>query len=102
VAETMTERRQRLHDEREVPEGYELTAVPSKDWRLVTGKRCRYGSGPGHPACGAASIAELDRNSWSSTKRANWWAYCPEHLYGHWIEDGKVMHWILREKQADG
>jgi hypothetical protein len=26
----------------------------------------------------------------------NWWAYCPEHLYGRTIEDGKLMAWVIR------
>ena len=30
------------------------------------------------------------------TYRTQWWAYCERHSFGRWIEDGKVMHWILR------
>lgn len=26
-----------------------------------------------------------------------WWAYCERHLYGRWIEDGKVVGWVLRQ-----
>lgn len=28
-------------------------------------------------------------------KRSGWWGYCAEHLYGRWIEDGKVWRWRL-------
>ncbi len=74
--------------------------MPDLEWRLVTGEACRSGSshpaGPGRKdrrSCGAPAVAELRRG----TSRAQWWAYCPDHMYGRWIEDGQVMNWILRK-----
>jgi hypothetical protein len=82
---------------REVPDGYELAAVPSVDWRLKSGKTCR------QPACRNTSVAELNRRRRMSggVKRDSWWAYCLDHLYANWIENGQFWHWILREKGAD-
>ncbi len=87
---------------RDVPEGYELVAVEDRSWRLAAGKRCRFGASKGHPACGRPSVAELNRryHGWKGADQIpNWWAYCdnPDHLYSRWIEDGKIMHWVLRE-----
>lgn len=81
-------------ERREVPEGYELAAVPSEDWRVVTGKLCARTDG--RVACRRPSAAETKRGS----SRTQWWPYCLDHLYGRWIESGTVMHWILREKEA--
>lgn len=82
-------------DERYVPPGFELAAVPDTEWRLVTGKVCRFRSAWRGPACGRPSAAEFLRG-WN---RPAWWAYCEQHLYGRWIEDGQVMQWIMREKR---
>jgi hypothetical protein len=80
---------------REVPEGYELVAVLDEDWQVDETRRpCRRASGRGTPACRKPSAAVLYRG-----ERRRPWGYCPDHLYGRWIEDGRVMHWILREKQ---
>lgn len=94
-------------DTREIPEGYELAAVPDPDWRLVSGKRCRMREGQ-CSTCGSDAVAELDRG-WGArygrhrSREHDWWAYCPDHMYGRWIEGGQVMHWILRKKEsADG
>lgn len=88
-----------LAAEREIPDGYELVAVPAKDWRLQPGKHCRAGASPCRHACGRPSVAELKRGS---KRYPSWWAYCLDHLYANWIEDGQVWHWILREKEANG
>ncbi len=80
------------------PEGHEVVAVPAgEDWRLVTGKRCRSGAGYHHRACGQPSVAELNR---STIARPRWFAYCGKHLYGRWIENGQIMHWILRKMES--
>lgn len=84
-------------ESREVPDGYELVAVPSKDWRLQSAKRCRAGAAPSRHACGRPSVAELKRGS---KQYPSWWAYCLDHLYANWIENGQVWRWILREKAA--
>jgi hypothetical protein len=85
--------------ERDVPEGFELVAAPNDRWRVSSSadwKRCRYGAGYHSKACGEPAVAELNRSHWH---RENWWAYCGDHLYGGWIEDGTVMNWILRKIQ---
>jgi len=87
-----------LAAEREVPDGYELVAVANNLWRLEPGKRCRAGAAPGRHACGRPSVAELKRGS---KQYPSWWAYCLSHLYANWVEDGRVMHWILQEKAVD-
>lgn len=87
-------------DTREVPDGYELVAVPVSsletggEWRPVTGKRCRYAR-QGRIQCVQPSVAEVQRGE----VRVQWWAYCASHCYGKWVEDGQVMTWILREKE---
>lgn len=81
--------------ERDVPEGCRLFATPDPDWRVVEGKPCRYPA-QGHTQCKQPSAAELHRG----TYRKQWWAYCPPHMYGRWVEDGQVMRWILRELTA--
>jgi hypothetical protein len=83
--------------DREVPEGYELVAVPEDslrgglEWRLATGMRCRMLTA-GH-CCKRPSVAEIDRGR----TRPQWWAYCESHMFGRWVENGQVMTWILRE-----
>ena len=76
------------------PDGWQ--ARPDPDWRLITtgAKACRFGAGPTHPACGAAAVAELRRDR---AGRPVWWAYCPAHLYGRWIEHGAVHQWVRVE-----
>lgn len=76
-------------------DGYHVEAVPEGDseyLRWVTpavgAGRCRYTIGPGHKVCGAAPVATLFRGG----KRQPW-DYCAKHMYGRWVEDGRVMHW---------
>jgi hypothetical protein len=82
----------------EIPEGYEAVAVEEgPDWR-ITGeleRLCSYVSSSGQ-RCSGWPVAALQRG----TARKQWWTYCPDHTYGRWIEDGKVMHWILRKVDA--
>jgi hypothetical protein len=76
-------------------------------WRLLPPgvvKRCRRTTG-GHPKrrCQNAAVVELDRRRhvWRPAdrggpeERPSWWAYCEEHMYGRWIEDGQVYEWRL-------
>jgi hypothetical protein len=79
-------------DTREIPDGFHMEAVPEAigHWRPVTGKSCRYAR-QGHVQCGEPSAAELLRGY----KRHQWWAYCESHMYGRWVENGRVWHWIL-------
>lgn len=82
----------------DIPEGYHLVAVPvasletGGEWRLAGGRACRAGAGAGHKACGAPTVAELNRGTASYP---SWFAYCADHMYGRWIEEGQVMCWIL-------
>lgn len=79
-------------ESREVPDGCELAAVPDDAWRIEPGRPCRFG---GNRPCGRPSAASLERG----TRRKQRWAYCQDHMFGRWIEDGKVMHWILRKAE---
>lgn len=74
--------------------GLHWEAVPeaNRDWRLVTGKGCRLRTGT-HIVCGQPAVAELNRGK---CQGESWWAYCADHLYGRWIENGQVMSWRLR------
>jgi hypothetical protein len=81
----------------EAPEGWHFEAVIDKDWRLVeTDKKCRMMTR--YKVCGQPAVAELNRGRLSE----RWWAYCPDHLYGRWVENGHVMMWRLvrNEQQA--
>ncbi len=75
----------------EVPPGYraEVTTADLLTWRLATrGRRCRM------PGCHDVGAAELNRGYRTSQGRKDaWWAYCAAHMYGRWIEDGRIVHW---------
>lgn len=83
-------------------EGHEYVAEPEgDDWRADnSGRRCRMiGShANGRRACGKPCVARLNRgmNKRGGRHVPSWWHYCADHLYGRWVEDGVVMHWILR------
>ena len=89
-------------ERREVPDGYELAAVVSEDWRVEAGRSCRRGLGR-HRYCGRPAVAAKNRGRMTHRGMVDaWWAYCLSHLYGNWIENGQVWHWILREKGNAG
>lgn len=74
----------------DAPEGTVHAPVLADRWQLVIGyKRCRLLQG--RKACGAPAVAEINRAQHG--KRDNWWAYCPHHMFGRWIEDGQVWEW---------
>lgn len=85
----------------EVPEGHEVVAIIDPDWRVVERpKRCRRQPSQQQKACGKDAVAEVNRGGRMRANRRgatrdSWWAYCPEHMYGRWVEEGFVMHWIL-------
>jgi hypothetical protein len=90
-------------------DGRELAAEPAANWRLDTRSRCRRRLAGQRLACGKQSAAVLNRGmslratSYRPARTVDsLWGYCLEHMgdYRHWIEDGKVMSWVLRE--ADG
>jgi hypothetical protein len=72
------------------PEGYEHVAVADGEWRIETHRLCRM-TIRGRQ-CAKPSAAALLRGQ----KQQTWWAYCPDHMYGRWVESGQVMRWILR------
>lgn len=73
------------------PERCHFEAVPEDvdRWKISDVGRCRFTVD--RRACGAPSVAALRRGS----RRPSWWHYCAEHLYGRWIEGGRVMTWRL-------
>lgn len=78
------------------PTGFHFEAFESQPWWRVAAPgdahRCRW-TVTQHVTCGNPSVAAIDRSSTKGLSR--WWFYCAEHLYGRWIEDGKVMEWRL-------
>jgi hypothetical protein len=83
--------KERAEQDRDVPDGCELVAAPDEDWKIDRTRACRDG---GSKPCGRASAAVMIRGR----KVKQRWGYCQDHMFGRWIEDGQVMHWILREK----
>ena len=79
------------------PPGHHYEVETADGWRLAKGKRCRAGVGYRSSACGAPSVAELKR-MWGTGWR--WWAYCAEHMYGRWVEGGRVVEWRLAEDEV--
>jgi len=77
---------------RAAPAGFhfEAAAEDNLEWRVppIGAGRCRYTVGPGHRVCGKPPMATLMRGRFP-------YDYCGEHLYGRWLEDGRVMHWRL-------
>ncbi len=76
------------------PDGFHYKAVEQSDWQIpaIGAGRCRFMVG--RKACGRPAAATLMRGI---GRKAHPWDYCddPEHLYGRWIEDSKVMGWRL-------
>jgi hypothetical protein len=76
-------------------EGFHFEAVEEgEEWRTppVGAGRCRYAVN-GRKACARPAVATLMRGYPPTVTRA--WDYCELHLYGRWIEGGKVMGWRL-------
>lgn len=79
------------------PKGWTYAvAQASPEWRVqpdAVSRLCR------RPGCDALGIAALNRGRVRHRppygKADCWWAYCAEHMYGKWVEDGKVMYWGL-------
>jgi hypothetical protein len=75
----------------EAPPGTVHEPMPATNWRLVVGeKRCRLLTGK-RTACGVPAVAETNRSQDHTIER--WWAYCADHMFGRWIEDGQVWQW---------
>lgn len=83
------------------PEHCHFEAVEAgPEWREGgSGRRCRF-TLEGRRTCRAPAVARLDRGKRVHGQRQPmWWHYCGDHLYGRWIEDGKVMQWRLVENE---
>jgi hypothetical protein len=48
----------------------------------------------GRRQCGRTPVASLRRG------KSGLWDYCEEHLYGRWLEDGRMAHWRLAPDDA--
>lgn len=97
--------RERLKPTEPAGDGFEwAVAEEGPDWGpAADGSTCRApGPAPvgGRPhAHGAPASVSLVRG----LSRRVRWNYCvPEHSYGRWLEDGKVMHWIRRKAEPGG
>lgn len=83
----------------EVPEGFELAAVPDERWRIEAGRPCTRRLKRSRP-CREPSVASLSRDRMTMNGPVpGWWPHCISHLSGRWIENGQVVHWVLREKE---
>lgn len=79
----------------EAPAGYEHVPIEEgPDWKVERVGQCRFMVN--RRGCGRPAVAALDRGQ----RAKNWWRYCPEHMYGRWIENGRVMYWGLREVEG--
>jgi len=82
----------------EAPAGFHWEVGESHhlDWSLdawqIGQRRCRF-SDAGVRCANIAAVV-LHRYSWNG--RSQPWAYCADHMYGRWIEDGRVLEWKLR------
>lgn len=74
-----------------LPDGFAWAVLPVPGWEVGNplGYACRAGAGNGRKACGRPAVATAERGG-----RTRRWAYCADHLYGSWIEDGKVVNWL--------
>ena len=81
--------------------GFVYADLRDPEWRVAEeGARCRRRATPDDHACGEPAAAE---KSHPNDPIWPWWAYCGEHALtygrrvedGHWVEDGKVLHWVL-------
>ena len=73
--------------------GFHFEVVPAgDDWITppLGTSSCRFTSGHPLVTCGEPAVATLLRGR---TKQA--WNYCAEHLYGRWVEDGRVVAWRM-------
>lgn len=80
------------------PDGFHWEVVEQTDWISppVGAGRCRFMEG--RKMCGDPADATLMRRHHSKfgTRQVPW-DYCARHLYGRWMENGKVLGWRLVE-----
>lgn len=79
------------------PPGPGYVATPDPAWRVPSRfRRCRMRISRGE-TCTNTPVADLARSRHDYTNDVTvrqWWAYCPDHMYGGWVEDGQVMQWV--------
>lgn len=83
------------------PAGYRWVVFEAPDWRLLqqTTKRCR--NWRAHRRVSPLAVAELKRHRWTYGRNVpEWWAYCADHLYGRWVDAGRVLEYRLEELEA--
>lgn len=81
------------------PDGFHFEVAEQGEWVIpaVGAGRCRYGK----PACKKPAAASMMRTHHTKYGSQNVpWDYCADHLYGRWIEDGKVVGWRLAKVTA--
>lgn len=81
----------------DAPDGYEWVASDQDsflEWETpaVSDLGCRFTVK--RVQCGRFPVATLYRGKQPRTRPYN---YCADHLYGRWIENGKVMHWRVQK-----
>lgn len=81
------------------PPDWAYQPMPDPLWRTETGRMCRMVEGSPRRRCQEAAVAAMNRGY---RGKAAWWQYCAGHLYGRWIEAGKVMRWVLKKVPEDG
>lgn len=86
---------------REPGPGLEWRAVVDEAWSTaagdVTGMTCRRFQGHHTDHDGTPAVAVLFRTVYRRGRRGRTrYGYCAEHLYGRWIEGGKVCMWVVR------
>lgn len=73
------------------PDGFVVAVFEDQRWRTVDDpngvRRCRRNGR--NVRCDNRVVAALLRAHRGT--RGAWWNYCAEHMYGRWIEDGKVV-----------
>jgi hypothetical protein len=81
------------------PQGCRWVAVPDKAWRVDSGRQCRMIGGHPRIRCAEPAVAAMNRGRrvYGRGVSDSWWAYCADHMFGRWVEDGRVMHWIAEE-----
>lgn len=86
----MTGHRRPAPPDRNIPDGYILVAAEDPAW--VYGSlgytKCR------RRGCDREPVARLMRYSRRWNRNLPW-AYCADHMYSRWVEDGKVMYWRI-------
>lgn len=92
-----------------MPEPFSTVWVPDREWRVLSlgmERRCRWGAGYHHKACGEPAVAEFQRSRstwWENLPQGAvpcWWAYCAQHLYGRKLENGVVLVGVAADSEA--